>query len=286
MIFPKAVVLSMQVFTLVGASDRVPQLDVEPVCRGIAEQGGVTFHDAVVPKEKKNCMESENAVRAQLVKQWAGFPADDRTHCINETTMGGESSYTELLTCLEMARDVRTMRAEAEAHPRADASHKQAPTTTSPPPPPATPTGSSRSSASLAPSSPSMPAAQPTSAGPLPRAMPTNDIPNFELDSMRKELDRAKADTQAATVSEVSAQRKLADAEAALQRTKEEAEQERNEARHAKDDAQAAKASEAAQRRKLADAEAAQGAAEKQCQSAAKSPPGIGEQLRKWFRGE
>ena len=26
--------------------------------------------------------------------------------------MGGESSYTELLTCLEMARDVRAMRAE------------------------------------------------------------------------------------------------------------------------------------------------------------------------------
>jgi hypothetical protein len=25
--------------------------------------------------------------------------------------MGGESSYTELLTCLEMARDVRAMRA-------------------------------------------------------------------------------------------------------------------------------------------------------------------------------
>jgi hypothetical protein len=25
--------------------------------------------------------------------------------------MGGESSYTELLTCLEMARDVRSMRA-------------------------------------------------------------------------------------------------------------------------------------------------------------------------------
>ncbi len=28
--------------------------------------------------------------------------------------MGGESSYTELLTCLEMARDVRTLRSEYE----------------------------------------------------------------------------------------------------------------------------------------------------------------------------
>jgi hypothetical protein len=80
------------------------------VCKGIAEQGGVTFRDPAVPQEKKNCIESEQAVREQLVKQWSSFTADDRTHCINETTMGGESSYTELLTCLEMARDVRAMR--------------------------------------------------------------------------------------------------------------------------------------------------------------------------------
>jgi hypothetical protein len=32
--------------------------------------------------------------------------------------MGGESSYTELLTCLEMARDVRVMRAEASGPSR------------------------------------------------------------------------------------------------------------------------------------------------------------------------
>ena len=34
-----------------------------------------------------------------------------RSHCTNESRMGGDSSYTELLTCLEMARDVRAMRA-------------------------------------------------------------------------------------------------------------------------------------------------------------------------------
>jgi hypothetical protein len=28
--------------------------------------------------------------------------------------MGGESSYTELLTCLEMARDVRALHSEAQ----------------------------------------------------------------------------------------------------------------------------------------------------------------------------
>jgi hypothetical protein len=113
MILPKALALSVQLIVLVATGDSVPQLDIEPVCNGIAEHGGVTFRDPAVPQEKKNCIESELAVREELVKQWSSFSADDRAHCINETTMGGESSYTELLTCLEMARDVRAMRAEA-----------------------------------------------------------------------------------------------------------------------------------------------------------------------------
>ena len=137
MILPKAVALSVQLIIPVAGGDRVPQLDVEPVCKGIAEQGGVTFRDPSVAQEKKNCIESEQAVREQLVKQWSSFTADDRTHCINETTMGGESSYTELLTCLEMARDVRAMRAEAS---------------------------SSRAGATRAPSSPSKPTVQPAPA--------------------------------------------------------------------------------------------------------------------------
>ena len=112
MILPKALAVSVQLITVVATGDRVPQLNVEPVCKGIAEQGGVTFRDPAIPQEKKNCIESELAVRQELIKQWSSFSADDRTHCINETTMGGESSYTELLTCLEMARDVRAMRAE------------------------------------------------------------------------------------------------------------------------------------------------------------------------------
>jgi hypothetical protein len=110
MILPKALALGLQLVMPVAAGDGVPQLNVEQVCKGIAEQGGVTFRDPQVAQEKKNCIESEQAVREQLVKQWSSFAGDDRTHCINESVMGGESSYTELLTCLEMARDVRAMR--------------------------------------------------------------------------------------------------------------------------------------------------------------------------------
>ena len=110
MILPKVMALGLQLVMPVAGGDGVPHLNVEQVCKGIAEQGGVTFHDPSIATEKKNCLDSEQAIRDQLVKQWSSFPADDRTHCVNESVMGGDSSYTELLTCLEMARDVRTMR--------------------------------------------------------------------------------------------------------------------------------------------------------------------------------
>jgi hypothetical protein len=115
MILPKALLLGAQLLVPVAASDGVPNLNVEQVCDGIAKQGGVTFHDPAITQEKKNCLESEKLVREQLVKQWSSFLPADRTHCINESVMGGDSSYTELLTCLEMARDVRAMREQQGA---------------------------------------------------------------------------------------------------------------------------------------------------------------------------
>ena len=93
--------------------DSTPVLDVEQVCRGIAAQGGVTFHDTEIAKAKKDCLDSEEVVRDELVKKWGGFDGSDRAHCVTETKMGGESSYTELATCLEMAAEVRKLHQEA-----------------------------------------------------------------------------------------------------------------------------------------------------------------------------
>jgi hypothetical protein len=279
MILPKALALGVQLITLV-ATDRVPQLDVEPVCKGIAEQGGVTFRDPAVPQEKKNCIESELAVREQLVKQWSSFSADDRTHCINETTMGGESSYTELLTCLEMARDVRAMRAEAGPS-RAGATRDPSSRRRTAQPAPAEADASS-AAATPAPSPPSTPTVQPAPAEPASLPTSASGPPKREVDSALKEIEKAKTDAESTTTSAAIA-RKLADVEAALQRTKEEAERATSEAQRAKVDAQAARESEAAAKRKLADAEAARTAAEARCQSAAKSKPSFGARLRGWI---
>ena len=118
MILPRALLIGL-LLTVTGAAraDDVPNLNVEQVCDGIAQQGGVTFRDPAIAQEKKNCLDSELAVRNELVKQWRKFDRADKTSCVNKSQMGGESSYTELLTCLEMARDVRAMRADQQQGP-------------------------------------------------------------------------------------------------------------------------------------------------------------------------
>lgn len=105
MMLPSVLLLSAHLATPVA--DNVPVLDIQPVCQGIAQQGGSSFHDTEVAKQKQDCLESEKQVREELVKQWSTFSGGDKRACIQEATMGGDSSYTELLTCLEMARDVR-----------------------------------------------------------------------------------------------------------------------------------------------------------------------------------
>jgi hypothetical protein len=116
MIFPVVIlpaVLALSAPTI-AVADSVPTLNVEQTCEGIAQQGGVTFHDPQIAQEKRDCLDSEAAIRDELVKQWSSFSSTDKIACTNESRMGGDSSYTELLTCLEMARDVRTMRSESD----------------------------------------------------------------------------------------------------------------------------------------------------------------------------
>ncbi len=83
MILPKALALGAQLLMPVAAGDGVPNLNVEQVCEGIAKQGGVTFHDPAIAQEKKNCLDSEQAIRDELVKQWSSFSAE-RPHALRQ----------------------------------------------------------------------------------------------------------------------------------------------------------------------------------------------------------
>ena len=43
------------------------------------------------------------------MQEWSSFVASDKENCAEESTAGGLPSYTELLTCLEMARETRQL---------------------------------------------------------------------------------------------------------------------------------------------------------------------------------
>jgi len=91
---------------VVTIADDVPRFNLEPVCHGIARQGGLDLEpNQSVRQDFNSCMKSEMAIRDQLVEQWSTFKASDKSNCIGETNAGGMPSYTDLLTCLQMAMD-------------------------------------------------------------------------------------------------------------------------------------------------------------------------------------
>jgi hypothetical protein len=101
-------ILSSAMFILGAAvpaasAQSVPALNVTATCRDIPADvaGGAARRDS------QACLKSEDEARTTLVKDWASYPAADRTLCTQTATMGGTASYVELLTCLEMRRDVR-----------------------------------------------------------------------------------------------------------------------------------------------------------------------------------
>jgi len=77
----------------------VPTLDVRNTCKPIAEDRSLAI-------DTDRCLKTEQAARDQLTREWTNFPSSDRTLCTQTATMGGTASYVELITCLEMKRDI------------------------------------------------------------------------------------------------------------------------------------------------------------------------------------
>ena len=82
------------------AADGVPRLNVGPTCRPIDAS------DKSIQIDTERCLKTENDAREQLVRQWADYPAADRGLCTSTATLTDMASYVDLLTCLEMKRDL------------------------------------------------------------------------------------------------------------------------------------------------------------------------------------
>ena len=86
-----------------AANDKVPSFDAEPSCRAVQ---GMGFAGRTV----EICMRSENEARDTLSRNWTQYPLPDRDRCVGLGAKGNVPSYVDILTCLEIARDVANLK--------------------------------------------------------------------------------------------------------------------------------------------------------------------------------
>ena len=90
------------------SADRIPSFNVEPSCQGAAARSTVPLGSTVNTAEI--CIRKENDARDQMAKEWDTFAAADKSYCVPLSSQGGKPTYTELLTCLELAREARNLK--------------------------------------------------------------------------------------------------------------------------------------------------------------------------------
>ncbi len=102
-----ALLLTLAAPAFAAPADRgVPRLNVGPTCHPIDR------NDKSIRIDTERCLKTENDAREQLVRQWADFPSADRGLCTQTATLTDMASYVDLLTCLEMKRDVAKLPAD------------------------------------------------------------------------------------------------------------------------------------------------------------------------------
>jgi hypothetical protein len=93
---------------LIAVANGPPSIDMQRMCRASASAMVSISGDS--SNDYQSCLSDEQAARDQLEKDWATFPARDRSFCALPTEY--LPSYIEWLTCFEMERDVRKIRTE------------------------------------------------------------------------------------------------------------------------------------------------------------------------------
>jgi len=86
-----------------ATADDVPTYDVRKSCKADVQAYSSAQNVA-------SCLADEQGARQTLVSQWTQFAPDSRARCSKIVgDVAGPQSYVELLTCLQMAKDVKTL---------------------------------------------------------------------------------------------------------------------------------------------------------------------------------
>jgi hypothetical protein len=92
---------------LILVADRIPQLEYQTSCRGAIEAT-----KAAGGRNENACLQDEKAAQATLHKEWRQFSSDQKSHCLRLQNAGGSPSYVELLTCVELGKAVKDLKAK------------------------------------------------------------------------------------------------------------------------------------------------------------------------------
>jgi hypothetical protein len=77
--------------------------------------------------EFDRCQQDEAAALEQLRAGWTQFVVADKSRCLAAATIGGFASCVELLSCLEMARDVNNGDSNSRGPQTTEAMRQRAP---------------------------------------------------------------------------------------------------------------------------------------------------------------
>ncbi len=100
-ILPLLAAVALALDASVAVAQEVPKLDVGPLCRAQAK-ASQDLADACLADEKK--------AREELVRRWAQFAPASKARCTGMAkSVAGAQSYVELLTCLQIAVDVKDL---------------------------------------------------------------------------------------------------------------------------------------------------------------------------------
>lgn len=101
-----------------AAADQMPKFDVGANCRAAAARARNSDYVAV-------CLQEERDARTKIEQSWSQYKRPDKEHCVQLSRLGGQPTFTELLTCLELARDVRVLHSESPPEMAAPASNRR-----------------------------------------------------------------------------------------------------------------------------------------------------------------
>jgi hypothetical protein len=79
------------------AGDQVPTFDIKRNCSSEAATG---FD---IQPTMELCVRDEAEAKKQLEQEWSKLGSSLKRECVEESAMGGDQSYVELITCLEMS---------------------------------------------------------------------------------------------------------------------------------------------------------------------------------------